>query len=416
MKLDVDFVRQHFPAFNGDTKIDGHFLDAAAGSYPCQQTIDALTGFYLYNKVQPGNPYPESQRAMTQMVSSRERWAQALNVQPHELDFGPSTTQNLYVLASAFRDLLVPGDEVVVTNQDHESNNGAMRRAVKDAGATLVEWQVDTESGLLDPEQLALIVSNKTKLICFPHSSNLAGTRNDVERVVEIAKTIDAFTLCDGVSYAPHEIPDVDLMGVDIYLFSLYKVYSVHQGLLVIRERLLAQLPKQGHFFKSALTVGEKMIPAGPDHAQVAAAGGVLDYIMSLALHHGFEPASSGQEDLAGASRFVSELWHVHERAILAPLLDYLNTRQSVRYLGARTANNDRCPLVTFSAVDRDPAELTKALCERKILCCTSHCYAPRLLEAVGMDAQKGGVRFSMAHFNNADDVSATIAALDELL
>ena len=112
----------------------------------------------------------------------------------------------------------------------------------------------------------------------------------------------------------------------------------------------------------------------------------------------------------------MSELWHVHERTILAPLLDYLNTRQSVRYLGARTASSDRCPLVTFSAVDRDPAELAKALCERKILCCTSHCYAPRLLEAVGMDAQKGGVRLSMAHFNNADDVSATIAALDELL
>jgi len=416
MKVDVNFVRQHFPAFNGDTKIDGHFLDAAAGSYPCQQTIDALTSFYLCNKVQPGNPYPKSQQAMIQMVSSRERWAQALNVLPHELDFGPSTTQNLYVLAGAFRELLLPGDEVVVTNQDHESNNGAMRRAVKDAGATLVEWQVDTESGLLDPDQLALIVSNKTKLICFPHSSNLTGTRNDVERVVEIAKTIDAFTLCDGVSYAPHEIPDVDLMGVDIYLFSLYKVYSVHQGLLVIRERLLAQLPGQGHFFKSALTVGEKMIPAGPDHAQVAAAGGVLDYISSLASHHGFKSVGGAAEDLAGACRFVSELWHEHEQAMFAPLLDYLNTRQNVRYLGGRAATEGRCPLVTLSVVDRDPAALTEALCERKILCCASHCYAPRLLEAVGMDAHRGGVRFSMAHFNNDDDVSATITALDELL
>ncbi len=416
MKLDVDFVRQHFPAFNGDSRIDGHFLDAAAGSYPCQQTIDALTNFYRDNKVQPGNPYPESQRAMAQMVSSRERWAQALNVDPHELDFGPSTTQNLYVLAGAFRDWLVPGDEVVVTNQDHESNNGAIRKAVNDAGARLVEWQVDQESGLLDPEQLSSIVSTRTRLICFPHSSNLAGTRNDVERVVKIAKSVAAYTLCDGVSYAPHEIPDVDALGVDIYLFSLYKVYSVHQGLMVIRERLLEQLPAQGHFFKTALTVGEKMVPAGPDHAQIAAAGAVLDYINTLAVHHGFASGVTESGSLSGACRFVSELWHDHEQEILAPLLDYLNNRQNVRYLGGKVANRDRCPLVTFSVVDKDPLELTSALCARKILCCTSHCYAPRLLEAVGMDAEKGGVRFSMAHFNNKDDINATIAALDELI
>ena len=418
MKLDIDFVRQQFPAYNGETKIDGHFLDAAAGSYPCQQTIDALTNFYLYNKIQPGNPYPESQRAMAQMTSSRERWAQALNVEPHELDFGPSTTQNLYVLANAFREWLHPGDEVVVTNQDHESNNGAIRRAVNAAGATLIEWQVDIESGLLHTEQLVAIVSNKTRLICFPHSSNLAGTRNDVEGVVEIAKTVNAFTLCDGVSYAPHELPDVDAMGVDIYLFSLYKVYSVHQGLLVIREPLLEVLPAQGHFFKTAVTVGEKMIPAGPDHAQVVAAGAVLDYVSLLAEHHGFSNANlhEGANILAAQTRFVSELWHNHEQAFFAPLLDYLNSRQNIRYLGGRAADSDRCPLVTFSVADKDPVELTQALCERKILCCTSHCYAPRLLEAVGMDAEKGGVRFSMAHFNDIDDVNAAIAALDELV
>ncbi len=147
--LDVQFVRQHFPAFNGETRVQGHFFESAGGSFPCQETIEALNSFYRHNKIQPGYGFPLSQDGMDKMLLSKQRWAEALGVKANEVGFGPSTSQNTYVLANAFRELLKPGDEVIVTNQDHESNTGAIRRAVETAGATLKEWQVDPQSGLL---------------------------------------------------------------------------------------------------------------------------------------------------------------------------------------------------------------------------------------------------------------------------
>jgi len=409
MKLDVDFVRQHFPAYSQPYHVPGHAFDAAAGSFPCQQTIDALTGFYQVCKVQPGNPYPVSEMGQARMLSSKQRWAQALNVAPHEVGFGPSTTQNIYVLASAFREWLKPGDEVIVTNQDHESNTGAMRRAVVAAGATLVEWQVDASTGLLDTGALANLFSSHTRLICVPHSSNITGTRNDIPLVVKMAKAHGAYTLVDGVSYAPHDIPDVDALGADIYLFSLYKVFSVHLGLMVIREPLLRLLPKQGHFFKESVDVAERMVPAGPDHAQVGAAGAVLDYVQVLAGHHGLPT------ELAAACRGVSQLWHDHEVELIKPLFDFVAGRQNIRLLGALHVDADRCPLLALDVQGLEPGVLAQQLCEAEILCSSGHFYAPRLLEAVGIDPSKGALRISMAHYNNADDITALMTSLDKL-
>ncbi len=409
MKLDLDFVRQQFPAYGDQFRIEGHAFDAAAGSFPCQQTIDALTHFYAAHKVQPGNPYGASEMGQARMRASKQRWASALNVAPHELGFGPSTTQNCYVLASAFREWLKPGDEVIVTNQDHESNTGAVRRAVVAAGARLVEWRVEPDTGLLDTDKLPALFGSRTRLICVPHSSNITGTRNNIPLIVSLAKAHGAFSLVDGVSYVPHDIPDLDALGADIYLFSLYKVFSVHQGVMVIREPLLEQLPKQGHFFKDTLDVAELMVPAGPDHAQVGAAGAVLDYVQALATYHNLE------SDLGQACRSVSRLWHEHESTLIQPLFDYLQGQSNIRLLGARTVDADRCPLLALDVKDREPGLLSRELCATGILCSAGHFYAPRVLDAVGIDPKKGVLRLSLAHYNDTADISALITALDRL-
>jgi selenocysteine lyase/cysteine desulfurase len=177
---------------------------------------------------------------------------------------------------------------------------------------------------------------------------------------------------------------------------------------MVIREHLLRLLPKQGHFFKEAIDVAERMIPAGPDHAQVGAAGAVLDYIQALASHHGLPT------ELAVACRGVSQLWHAHEADIIKPLFEFLAGRQNIRLLGATHVDADRCPLLALDVQGVDPSVLARQLCEAEILCSSGHFYAPRLLEAVGINPLKGALRISMAHYNDANDVTALIAALDK--
>ena len=161
---------------------------------------------------------------------------------------------------------------MIVTNQDHEANTGAIRRAAERVGCTIKEWRIDPDTGLLDIADFEAMLSERTGLVTVPHASNIVGSENDVTRITQLAHAVGARVIVDGVSFAPHSLPDVAAIGADVYLFSLYKTYSVHQGLMVVRAGLMAELPNQSHFFNDNVT-DKRLNPAGPDHAQVAVGG-----------------------------------------------------------------------------------------------------------------------------------------------
>lgn len=264
LDLDLDLVRSQFPAFAVAGNADTSFFENAGGSFACRQTIDALTDCYTSTKVQPYAEYWSSARAGELMDRSRQRWADALGVATDEVVFGPSTSMNTYVLAQAFGALVGPGDDVIVTNQDHEANTGAVRRMAERSGATLREWRTDPVSGLLDVDAFAALVGPATRLVTVPHSSNIIGQENDIARITAIAHGVGARVVVDGVSFAPHTFPDVGALDADVYLFSLYKTFSVHQGLMVVRNGLLDELPNQSHFFNADVP-DKRLNPAGPD-------------------------------------------------------------------------------------------------------------------------------------------------------
>ena len=207
--LDLDEVRRHFPAFGQPENKGESFFENAGGSFACRQTIEALTDYYVANKVQPYAEYQASARAGALMDRSRQRWAEALGVEAREVVFGPSTSANTYVLGHAFAELLGAGDEIVVTDQDHEANTGAIRRAAQRAGATIREWRVDPVSGLLDLDELRGLMTDRTRLVTMPHASNIIGQENDVATATAIVHAAGARIVIDGVSFAPHSIPDV---------------------------------------------------------------------------------------------------------------------------------------------------------------------------------------------------------------
>ena len=163
------------------------------------------------------------------MDESYESFARYLNVKADEVFFGPSTSQNTYVLSQAMRGYLKAGDEIIVTNQDHEANSGAWRR-LAEFGMVVKEWSVNRETGQLETEGLKELLSDKTKLVTFPHCSNIIGQINPVKEWTKLAHELGATVVADGVSYAGHGFPDIADLGVDIYVFSLYKTYGPHQG------------------------------------------------------------------------------------------------------------------------------------------------------------------------------------------
>lgn len=406
--LNLDFVRSQFPAFASPVLSSHAFFENAGGSYPCVQVVERLHRFYTDRKVQPYGPYPGAQAGGAEMDEARDRLAAMMRVKREEVSFGPSTSANTYVLAQAVRQWL-RGQKaaIVVTNQDHEANSGVWRR-LADEGIEVREWQLDPGTGSLDQADLQkLLADGRVKLVAFPHCSNVIAEINDVAAICEIARAAGARTVVDGVSYAPHGFPDVTALGCDVYLFSAYKTYGPHQGIMVLREGFGMELPGQAHFFNHG-TLYKRHTPAGPDHAQIAACAGMADYVDALAAAHGLGG------DAAARNGAVHDLMRAQEVAVIAPLLDYLAGRNDVRLLGPRDAAK-RAPTVAVE-LDRPAVPVSEELGRNGIACWAGDFYAVRPLEALGIDREKGVLRMSATHYTSAEDVARLIAALDRVL
>lgn len=408
MRLDVDFVRAQFPAFQEPSLRDQAFFENAGGSYACRYVVWRLHRFYRERKVQPYGPYAASRAGGDEMDQARWRLAPMLGVETDELSFGPSTTANAYVLAQAFREWLPEGSAIVVTDQDHEANSGPWRRLAQ-SGVEVREWRMDPSTGHLDPEALSrLLEDGRVRLVAFPHCSNVVGEFNDVPRVSAMARAAGAVTCVDGVSYAPHGLPNVRKLGADIYLFSAYKTYGPHQGLMVIRRSLGFELPSQAHFFNGD-ALHKRFTPAGPDHAQVAACAGIADYLDALYDHH-----QSAGRDGAGRAEVTRGLMQAHETRLLDRLLGFLRGRNDIRVLGPTDAAR-RAPTVAIECA-RPGEEVAADLAQHGIMAGGGDFYAVRALKAMGVDPGRGVLRLSFVHYTAEDEMDRLLEALEHVL
>ncbi len=406
--LDVEFVRSHFPAFSQENLRGWGFFENAGGSYACAQVIDRLGRYYRETKLQPYGLYPASKRAGEEMDSARVRLAGLLNVGPDEISFGPSTSQNSYVIANAFASGLKDGDQIIVTNQDHEANSGVWRRLAV-SGVEVLEWQVDPLSGELDLADLDALLSPRTRLVTMPHCSNIVGQINDVSWAAEKVHGVGALLLVDGVSYAPHGLPDIKSLGADIYLFSLYKTFGPHQGVIYARAQVLEQLENQGHYFNAGYPE-KRLTPAGPDHAQIAATNGVIDYYEALYSHHFDDAAAS----LAEKAKQMNALFRAHEKNLVGQLLDYLGSRNDLRLIGPQGSEHKVATIAVQTR--RSAVDVAGDLAAKKIMAGAGDFYAVRLLEALKVPLSPGVLRLSFVHYTKQSEIDQLIKALDQTL
>ncbi|MBT4520875.1 MAG: aminotransferase class V-fold PLP-dependent enzyme [Halieaceae bacterium] len=405
MQLDTDFVRAQFPAFKEPSLQGWSFFENAGGSYACQQVIDRLTEFYTKTKVQPYYPFPASITAGEKMDESYRRLSAYLNVGDDEVNFGPSTSQNVYVLANALRPMWNDGDEIIVSCQDHEANAGAWRR-LGNTGLVVKEWHIDKVTGRLNPEALDELISPKTRMIAFPHCSNVIAHINPVKEIADRAHQANAIVVVDGVSYAPHGFPDLKALDADIYLFSLYKTWGPHLGLMSVKRNLMRQMENQSHHFNKDV-VRCKLTPAGPDHAQIAAASGIADYFDTLYQHHFRESADSAEK-----GRRLHALFAKHERSLLVPLLDFLDSRDDVDVIGP-VDPNIRAPTVSFVPKKKQVAAVAEALKEQKLMVGSGNFYGVRPLQEMGIDPGPGVIRASFVHYTTMEEIGHLVGGLE---
>lgn len=408
--LDLDFVRSQFPAFSEPSLQGWCHFENAGGSYPCKQVVDRLHHFYSATKIQPYGISPIQAAAGAAMDESYERLAGYLNVGNDEIHFGPSTSQNTYVLAHALRGMWQDGDEIIVSNQDHEANAGAWRR-MANMGLVVKEWTIDPETGHLNPADLDSLITDKTRMIAFPHASNVVAETNPVAEIAKIAHDAGALCVTDGVAQAPHGLPDIQALGADIYMFSLYKTWGPHLGLMTVKRELIEKMTNQSHYFNDGKH-RNMITPAGPDHAQIGSAAGIAEYMDAVYAHH-FDDAESTAD--AEKGRRLNDLFHTHEKGLLSKLMGWLNARDDIQMVG--TADPElRAPTVSFVPLKKKHADILATLNDHKVIAKSGDFYGVRPLQGMNIPLDPGVVRVSFVHYTTEAEIDQLIGGLQAAL
>ena len=409
-KLDLEYVRSQFPAFSNPLCKDWSFFENAGGSYVPQQVINKLNEFMISTKVQPYAEYPMSKMAGENMDKAINLFAKMINANEKEIIIGGSTSINLYVLSNALKSSLQPGDEVIVTNQDHEANITPWRR-LSEVGAVRKEWKINTDTAKLEIEELQNLISSKTKIIAVTHCSNIVGTVNNLKKISDLAHEVNALVIGDGVSYAPHGFPDVKKLDVDFYTFSLYKTYGPHIGLLYGKEEILKQLPNQNHEFLNG-QYPYTLNPGGPNHEELVSLIGIYDYFDNLYKHHFGKSSISILEKIKKINFIIAK----HEENIANPLLQYLNKRKDINLIGKnKIENKNRAPTISFTSSKISSKEFSDQLIKNNIATRNDNFYAWRCLKSLGINIDDGVVRLSLVHYNSKYDVNRIIEVLDKI-
>jgi len=403
----LKFARKQFPGLDQEMI----FMDNAGGSQIAQASINAIVNFYQDCHVQLGADYANSVTATERVNAARNAIAQWLNAaHSDEVIVGASSTLLVRLLSLQLAKTWQAGDEVIITNVDHEANRSCWLDLAQQ-GIVIKVWQVNPQSHELELSALKALITNKTRLLCCTHVSNIYGSINPIQQWAEIMHQQDAAICVDGVAYAPHRMLDVQKWDVDYYFFSSYKTFGPHQAVLYGKQSQLKKLPGINHHFIDKTTA--KFEPGNVNYELICGIHGAINYLQSLGR---FLAVECDGQDLRAAMTDAFQAIANHEENLLKPLMCFLKNHPNITVIGEDHADQDlRVATVSFVHDRIDSRRLVKAIDKHKIGIRYGDFYAVALIDALGLRTQHGVVRVSLAHYNTPEEVSQLIELLKQL-
>ncbi|MEP2680266.1 MAG: aminotransferase class V-fold PLP-dependent enzyme [Sulfitobacter sp.] len=405
-QIDLDFVRPHFPGLQSKWA----YFDNAGGSQILQGAMDRITEFLTHRNVQIGGTYDTSVAAAEALLSGRRAIQTLVNAErPEEIVFGHSTTALVQILANSMRSQFAPGDEIIISIGDHESNIGPWDR-LREFGVEIKFWPIDKETQKPRLEHLEPLMTDRTRLVCVHHVSNILGQANPIADYARFVHERGAKICVDGVAFAPHRAIDVTGWDVDYYVFSLYKCYGPHNAVMYGKYDLLAKLDGQYHYFYGKDKVPGKLEPGNPNYELAYSATGIVGYLMALGEHEGAE--GSARDKILSAYAAITR----QEDMLTDRLLTYLRGRNDCRIIGPDSNDGStRVPTISFKLDGQDSGAVAKAVEAHDIAIRFGDFHARRLVEYLGEDGDSGVIRVSMVHYNSAEQVDRLCQALTEI-
>ncbi len=393
-------------------------MDNAGGSQIAQPVVDRINDFLIHTNAQLGASYLTSELATQRVQKSHNILSGFVNApNPGEIILSSSTSLLIRILAMNLGSFLPQGSEIIVTNSDHEANIGPWRE-LEDQGFIIKTWKVNPDSFELELDELKKLLTDKTRLVAFTHTSNILGRINPVKEITELVHAHGAMVCVDAVAYAPHRRIDVQDWDVDFYVFSFYKTYGPHYAMLYGKKEHLLKLPGNNHYFIGQEETAYKFQPGNVNFELSWGATGIDAYLQDLWKHHDgaasqTEPKESS-EKLIGPYGNIFELIANHEESLSWELISFLRTKKSVKIIGPDTGDKSvRVPTISFVVEGRDSESIVLETDKHKIGIRFGDFYAARLIDDLGLRPQQGVVRVSMVHYNTMDEIRKLITALD---
>lgn len=417
MQLTNDHVtelRGEFPALQ--QTLDGRpiaFFDGPGGTQVHGTVIEAFARYYTEANSNAHGAFEFSRRTDKTVLLAREAMADFLHARrPDEIVFGQSMTSLTFDVSRAMGKLLSPGDEIIVTQLDHDANV-APWVALEERGIVIRVIDFDPTDCTLDMDAMKAAIGPKTKVVAVGAASNAVGTVNDIAQITKWAHEVGAWMFVDAVQFAPHALIDVQKLGVDFLAYSMYKIFGPHLGVLWGRYELLDRLPAY-KVIPAADVPPDKFQMGTPNFEGMAGATAAINYIASIGRRFGdAAPDASRREQIVAGMALI----HQVEMSLAARLIEGLQTIPGVRIYGITdpTRLDERMPVVSFTLEGHSPVDVARTLGEAAIFAYCGDFYAVGAIKRLGL-AQSGGlIRIGINHYNTADEIDRLLARIREI-
>jgi cysteine desulfurase family protein (TIGR01976 family) len=404
---DVEKLRSYFPSLASGFA----YLENAGGSQVPRFVPDAMRDYMLTTYVQTGAGYPQSVVA-TENVERAHEFANTFmgGDGAGKTILASSTTILTHLLANAYGNVMAPGTRIIAAETGHEANVGPWAGLAR-RGFDFQMWRVDPETVQCPLDSLETLLREKpTKIVAFPHVSNLLGEIVDARAIADLAHKYGARVVADGVAYAPHRLIDVQAMDADWYVYSCYKVYGPHMAALFGTDEALAEIEGPNHFFIPRTEVPYKFELGGIMHESAAGLRALGKYLNVVTGRD--ENAECNRETMVQAMTRMGE-W---ESPLQKRYVDFLKSKKGVRIVGPAHGEGSRVTTISFVHEKLSPLEIVAHVHKSPIGIRYGDAYAHRLCKALGIDTATGVVRASFVHYNTVEEIDRLCKSLDEVL
>ena len=395
MAYDINRVRSEFPSLESGLA----FFDGPGGSQVPRSVGEAIARAIIQPTSNRNTVTLSEQNAEKCVQDYRHAVADLLNCEPNGVIYGRSWTQLVYDLSRNLAKQWSPGDEIIVTKLDHDSNIRPWVQAAEAKGV-VVKWaEFDVETAELPVEAVTKLLSKKTKFVACTGAANTLGTRPDIQSIGKAVHDAGALFLVDGVHLTPHAAIDFKALEADFFGFSSYKIFGPHCGSLVADPALLESI-KNDKLAPSTSVVPEKFEFGTLPYEIMAGVAASIDFIAGL----DHEATGSRRQRIV---KSMEVLEHYE-----APLFEYLE--EQVQSLpGVKTYGHAklRTPTLYFSFAGKDGVEIYKHLAKQKVNAPCHNFYAYEAAHALGL-GDKGALRAGLAPYSTKEDIDRLVDGL----